>query len=196
MWISAAKTAQKITLLGATVFPGLHSCIKSFFVFASSRIRILHVWNIRNLRFCLFVSLPLAFLFCFFFQSHNLNFQNWHLVKKQQTKLQLLSVCKTLHLLCMDLNVPESIDFPRLSHWLVRCLSLVHHLRPSLSAPACWNTHQWQGCLRWRHVRTLSSTSCASPTPACPAAENCHSSSTSVPLVSLAPSLHSDSDLK
>lgn len=83
-------------------------------------------------------------------------------------------------------------------HWFslfvprpVRCLSLAPHLRPSPSAPDCWNTHRWRGCLHWRHARTLSSTSCASPTPACPAAENCHSSSTSVPLVSWAPSLRS-----
>lgn len=67
----------------------------------------------------------------------------------------------------------------------IRCLSLVPHRRPLLSALDCWNTRRWPGCRHWRHVRTPSSMSCASRTPASPAGENFRPYSTSVPLVSM-----------
>lgn len=97
--------------------------------------------------------------------------------------------CFFFFVFCFGGRIQLTRESRLLASLALRCLSLAPHPRPSPSAPDCWNTRPWRGCLHWRRARTPSSTSCVSPTPACPAAENCHSSSISVPSVSLAPPL-------
>lgn len=160
MWVSAVKAAQKTPEMQLKVHPPEPEYCKFVMFFAVSVFAKV-TWQV--LKIC----------------------SSW---RSGEQSCICAAFEQVLPLLRLDPSSPESTDFSLFARWPVRCLSLVPHPRPSPSAPDCWNTHQWRGCLHWRRARTLSSTSCASPTPACPAAENCHSSSTSVPLVRLTPS--------